>query len=68
MCIRDSADTVLSLDGKNPQVAARLLASFKTFRQLEPVRRASAEAALRRVAQTPGLSADVADIATRSLG
>ncbi|MFG1381424.1 aminopeptidase N [Xanthobacter versatilis] len=62
------ADTVLSLDGKNPQVAARLLASFKTFRQLEPVRRASAEAALRRVAQTPGLSADVADIATRSLG
>ncbi|MFG1374828.1 aminopeptidase N [Xanthobacter oligotrophicus] len=62
------ADTVLSLDGKNPQVAARLLASFKTFRQLEPVRRASAEAALRRVAQTPGLSADVSDIATRSLG
>ncbi|MFG1350391.1 aminopeptidase N [Xanthobacter autotrophicus] len=62
------ADTVLSLDGKNPQVAARLLASFKTFRQLEPVRRASAEAALRRVAQTPGLSPDVADIATRSLG
>ncbi|MFG1298620.1 aminopeptidase N [Xanthobacter sp. V3C-3] len=62
------ADVVLTLDGKNPQVAARLLASFKTFRQLEPVRRANAERALRRVAETPGLSADVADIATRSLG
>ncbi|MDI4664002.1 aminopeptidase N [Xanthobacter autotrophicus] len=62
------ADVVLSLDGKNPQVAARLLASFKTFRQLEPVRRASAERALRKVAETPGLSADVSDIATRSLG
>ena len=59
---------MLTLDGKNPQVAARLLASFKTFRQLEPVRRASAERALRKVAETPGLSPDVADIATRALG
>ncbi|MFG1419551.1 aminopeptidase N [Xanthobacter sp. V0B-10] len=62
------ADAVLTLDPKNPQVASRLLSSFKTWRQLEPVRRASAEAALRRVAETPGLSADVSDIATRALG
>ncbi|MFH3480615.1 aminopeptidase N [Xanthobacter variabilis] len=61
------ADVVLTLDPKNPQVASRLLSSFKTWRQLEPVRRASAEAALRRVAETPGLSADVSDIATRAL-
>jgi len=61
------ADVVLTLDPKNPQVASRLLSSFKTWRQLEPGRRASAEAALRRVAQTPGLSADVSDIATRAL-
>ncbi|MGE4373590.1 MAG: aminopeptidase N [Xanthobacter sp.] len=61
------ADVVLKLDGKNPQVAARLLSSFRSWRQLEPVRRAAAERALRRVAQTEGLSADVADIATRSL-
>jgi len=61
------ADVVLTLDSKNPQVAARLLASFKTFRQLEPVRRSNAERALRRIAETPGLSPDVADIATRSL-
>ncbi|MFG1400348.1 aminopeptidase N [Xanthobacter sediminis] len=62
------ADAVLTLDPRNPQVASRLLSSFKTWRQLEPVRRASAEAALRRVAETPGLSADVSDIATRALG
>ncbi len=61
------AEMVLALDGKNPQVAARLLAAFKSWRQLEPGRRASAEAALRRVAETPGLSPDVSDIATRSL-
>ncbi len=62
------ADVVLTLDPKNPQVASRLLSSFKTWRQLEPLRRASAETALRRVAGTPGLSADVFDIATRALG
>jgi aminopeptidase N len=62
------ADTVLSLDGKNPQVAARLLSAFRSWRALESVRRARAEAALRRVASTSGLSRDVADIAQRSLG
>ncbi|MBB6305975.1 aminopeptidase N [Xanthobacter tagetidis] len=62
------ADVVLSLDARNPQVASRLLSAFKTWRQLEPGRRGHAEAALRRVADTPGLSPDVADIATRSLG
>ncbi|WP_029354056.1 aminopeptidase N [Bosea sp. 117] len=61
------ADTVLTLDGRNPQVAARLLAAFKSWRSLETVRRNSAEAALKRVADTPGLSPDVSDIATRSL-
>lgn len=61
------ADVVLELDGKNAQVASRLLSAFRSWRQLEPVRRASAEAALRRVANTEGLSADVADIAIRSL-
>jgi aminopeptidase N len=34
---------------------------------VEPERRAKAEAALRRIADTTGLSPDVADIALRSL-
>jgi aminopeptidase N len=61
------ADTVLALDRKNPQVAARLLAAFKSWRALEAGRQARAEAALRRVADQDGLSRDVADIVTRSL-
>jgi aminopeptidase N len=61
-------DMVLALDAKNPQVAARLLSAFKSWRATEPVRRQRAEAALRRVVATDGLSADVQDIARRSLG
>ncbi|MGO9673842.1 MAG: aminopeptidase N [Methylocella sp.] len=62
------AGIVLDLDAKNPQVAARLLAAFKSWRSLEPNRRKLAEAALRSIASRSGLSADVQDIADRSLG
>jgi aminopeptidase N len=61
------ADIVLETDKRNAQVAARLLVAFKTWRTLEAGRRALAERALRRVADTPELSADVRDIVTRSL-
>jgi len=61
------ADFVLALDPKNPQVAARLLGAFRSWRALEATRRARAEAALRRVAATPALSRDVSDIAVRTL-
>ncbi|HSP25280.1 MAG TPA: DUF3458 domain-containing protein, partial [Saliniramus sp.] len=61
------ADKVIALDGKNPQVAARILTAFNTWRVMEPVRRARAEAALRRIAARKGLSPDVADIVLRTL-
>ena len=61
------ADVVIELDRINAQVAARLLSSFKSWRSLEAGRRGKAQAALRRVASVGSLSADVADIATRSL-
>jgi aminopeptidase N len=61
------ADCVLALDPKNPQVAARLMTAFRSWRALEPVRRAKAEATLRRVARNAGLSRDVRDIVDRSL-
>jgi len=61
-------DTVLALDPKNPQVAARLLSAMKSWRVLEPGRRTLAQAALRRVAAAPALSRDVTDIAARALG
>jgi aminopeptidase N len=62
------AETALALDGKNPQVAARLLSAFKSWRALEPGRRARAEATLRRVAAAENLSRDTADIVRRALG
>ncbi|HET7153955.1 MAG TPA: aminopeptidase N C-terminal domain-containing protein, partial [Hyphomicrobiaceae bacterium] len=61
------ADTVLALDPKNPQVASRLLTALKSWRVLEPGRRAHAEAALRKVAAHPSLSRDVNDIVARAL-
>jgi aminopeptidase N len=62
-----TAGMVLDLDAKNPQVAARLLSAFKSWRTMEPKRRTLAKAALRHVAAAAGLSPDVKDIAERSL-
>ncbi|HEU4662179.1 MAG TPA: aminopeptidase N [Pseudolabrys sp.] len=61
------ADTVLALDPKNPQIAARLATAFRTWRTLEPGRRAKAEAALRRIKDNDTLSRDVSDIVERAL-
>jgi aminopeptidase N len=61
------ADFVLALDPKNPQVAARLMGAFRSWRALEARRRAKAEAALRRVAAAPALSPDLHDIVARTL-
>ncbi len=61
------ADTVLALDPKNPQIAARLATAFRTWRTLEAGRRAKAEAALQRIKGTPSLSRDVSDIVERAL-
>jgi aminopeptidase N len=61
------AYTVLALDRKNPQLAARLLSALKSWRMLEPRRRAMAEKALQRVAAAPAPSPDVADIVQRAL-
>ncbi|MGE0232066.1 MAG: aminopeptidase N [Flavobacteriaceae bacterium] len=61
------ADTVIATDRRNPQVAARLMGAFRSWRSLEPVRRAKAEAEIRRVAGTKDLSRDLSDIVSRTL-
>ncbi len=61
------ADFVLELDPKNPQVAARLMSAFRSWRALEAQRRGRAEATLRRVAAIPTLSPDTRDIVARTL-
>jgi aminopeptidase N len=58
---------VLDVDGRNPQVASRLLSAFRSWRAMEPGRRSKAKAALERVLAAETLSTDVRDIAQRSL-
>ncbi len=62
------AEVVLTLDPTNPQIAARLLSSLRSWRSLEPLRQSRAAEALGRVAAAAQLSADVRDIVTRCLG
>ncbi|MBV9394578.1 MAG: DUF3458 domain-containing protein, partial [Methylobacteriaceae bacterium] len=61
------AECVLLLDPKNPQVAARLLSAFRTWRMMEPERRQLAQATLQRIQAARNLSPDVRDIVDRSL-
>ena len=60
-------DKILALDPNNPQVASRMSTAFKSWRVLEPGRRALAQAALQRIAKAPQLSRDVGDIVQRAL-
>jgi aminopeptidase N len=61
------ADFLIDLDRRNPQTAARLMVSFRSWRSLEPGRLAKARSALERIAQATDLSRDSRDIVTRTL-
>jgi aminopeptidase N len=61
------ADRVLEIDAFNPQIAARLLSAFRSWKVLEPVRRAAAKKALQRVAKAKPLSPDVFEIVSKTL-
>ena len=62
------ANAVLKIDAFNPQVSARILGAFKSWRMLEPVRRAKARAELERIASHDTLSRDLFEIVTKTLG
>jgi aminopeptidase N len=61
------ADIVLSIEKRNPQLAARLATALRSWRSLEPVRQAHAREALMKVAGATDLSADLRDIVQRTL-
>jgi aminopeptidase N len=61
------AGQVLALDRINPQVAARLLNTFRSWRTMEPGRRAHAKRVLSDLAGESELSRDVYEIATKML-
>jgi aminopeptidase N len=62
------ADHVLQLDAINPQVAARMMAPFTSWRRFDAQRQALMRTQVERIAATPKLSRDVYEIATRTLG
>ena len=62
------ADRILELDALNPQVAARLLAPLGRWRRHDPGRQEKMKAQLQRILAKPGLSRDVYEIASKSLG
>ena len=61
------ADQVLALDRLNPQIAARMLSAFRSWRALEMGRRGHARKALQRIAKTKGSSPDVQEIVSKML-
>jgi aminopeptidase N len=61
------ADQVLALDGRNPQVAARLLTPFGRWRRHDAGRQDLMRSQLERILATPNLSRDSFEIASKSL-
>ena len=62
------ADMVLKLDGANPQVAARLVATLNDWKRFDQDRQALMLAQLDRIRSHPQLSKDVTEIVNRALG
>ncbi|KFB10626.1 aminopeptidase N [Nitratireductor basaltis] len=61
------AETILAVEELNPQVAARLAVTFRSWRSLEPHRQKLAREALATIAKAENLSRDLRDIVDRTL-
>ncbi len=61
------ADEVLIIDALNPQIAARMLGCFRSWRALESGRRGHARRALQKVARSETISRDVYEIVSKML-
>ena len=61
------AETVLEIEKRNPQLAARLATALRSWRSLEPNRQAAAREALLAIAAPKDLSSDLRDIVERTL-
>ncbi|QFU09245.1 Aminopeptidase N [Rhodobacteraceae bacterium THAF1] len=61
------ADWLIRLDPLNPQTTARMTTMFETWPRYDDDRQRKAQAALRRIAATEGLSRDTAEMLARML-
>ena len=62
------ADWLIKLDPINPQTTARMCGLFETWRRYDADRQDLIKAQLKRIADTPNLSKDSAEIVGRILG
>ena len=61
------ADQVIALDGRNPQIAARMASAFNRWPRYDADRRRLMQAALKRIASVDDLSGDVYEIVSNAL-
>jgi aminopeptidase N len=61
------AEQIISLNGINPQVAARMTRSFDRWKRFDDKRQAEARKQLERIRDTEKLSKDVAEIVGKAL-
>jgi aminopeptidase N len=57
----------VALDAINPQVASRMVRNLERFKRFEPARRTLMRTALEKVAATPGLSKETAEVVSKAL-
>ena len=62
------ASQIIQLDALNPQVAARIITPFTQWQRYDASRKQKMHAALERMLATPGLSKDLYEIISKSLG
>ncbi len=61
------ADLIITLDRTNPQTAARMVPPFGRWQRFDEARASMMQAAIQRILDTPGLSRDVFEQASKSL-
>jgi aminopeptidase N len=62
------ADRIVELDPLNPQIASRLLYPMTRWRRYDDIRQALMRAQLERILEVEGLSNDVYEVVSKSLG
>ena len=61
-------ETVRTLDGVNPQVAARMSGAFENWRRYDFGAPGAMRAEMETITKMPGLSANLFEVATKMLG
>lgn len=61
------ADQIIALNTLNPQVASRMVAALTSWRRFDSARQALMKAQLERIMNTPAISKDVYEVASKSL-